>query len=543
MKTKKQSNKKNKLHLEIQKHRVNPYGLLRSSARENGKVIHQTHARLVGLELGTLLLIQAALQGNVVKKSDFKIEISREYGASLAVYQLAKNLGLDKAIYSRTNEPWVKDCLAMIIGKLVYAGSKLSLTNINKDSALWEICGIHDPDIDVNIHCYAAMDKLKERQEAIQKYLAKKHLEDGTLILYDITSSYLEGEYEKSELVAFGYNRDMKKGHEQIVIGLMCGKDGCPISVEVFKGNTKDEQTVLDKVADLKKKYNLKTFVFVGDRGMLTKLNLEEIQKDEYIKTISALTHPQIKELCHDGRVQFSLFDEKNIVEIIEGNHRYALCMNPAVQQKTRQQRSALLEKTKQALEKLARSKRAVEDGKLGIRIGKVINQYKMSKFVDVTIKDQHFTWNFNTEKIANEEKLDGCYVISSDVSSEEMTIVEVVENYKKLMNVEQAFRNLKTTRLEIRPIYHRTDERIACHVFICMLAYYLMWHMKKMLSPILADDTNVGRMREYTFTHIMERLKSIRVEKADFDGIKYEMITDRDAEQAKILKLLGVKM
>ena len=535
-------NKNNRLHLEIQTHRANPYGLIRSTYRENGKIKHQMHSRISGVDIDTLKLIQAALQGDVVLKSDFKILSSKEYGASYACHQLAKNLGLDKAIYSRTNESWVKDCLAMIVGRLVYAGSKLSLSKVTKDSSLWEICGISDSQIDVDVHCYDAMDRLIERQDDIQKHLAKKHLDNNTMIFYDITSSYLEGEYDESEIVKFGYNRDQKKGHEQIVIGLLCNKDGCPISVEVFRGNTKDESTVLGKVSEIKKKYNIENAVFVGDRGMVTKANFDKIENDDYIRTISALTHNQIRTLCNTEKTQLSMFDEKNIIETTDGKLRYALCKNPDVEAKTKNQRVALLSKTEEALNKIANSTQKATSEKIGIRIGKVLNRYKMGKFVELTIVDNNFTWSFNSEKIKNEALFDGCYVISTDVSAEEMTIVEVVKNYKKLIQVEQAFRSLKTTRLEIRPIYHKKDERIKCHVFICMLAFYLMWNMKKMLKSLF-ENGGIGKDREYTFDYIIERLKSIRNESVDFNGIKSNVITERDSNQEHILNLLNVKM
>lgn len=325
----------------------------------------------------------------------------------------------------------------MIVGRLVYAGSKLSLSKVTKDSSLWEICGISNSQIDVDVHCYDAMDRLIERQDAIQKYLAKKHLDDNTMIFYDITSSYLEGEYDESEIVKFGYNRDQKKGHEQIVIGLLCNKDGCPISVEVFQGNTKDESTVLGKVAEIKKKYNIKNAVFVGDRGMITKANFDKIEPEDYIRTISALTHNQIRTLCNTDHTQLSMFDEKNIIETTDGKLRYALCKNPDVEAKTKNQRKALLAKTEEALNKIANSKQKSTSEKIGIRIGKVLNKYKMGKFVEITIVDNNFTWSFNSEKIKSEELFDGCYIVSTDVKADEMTIVEVVKNYKKLIQVE----------------------------------------------------------------------------------------------------------
>lgn len=536
-----------KCHLEIQQHRKNPYGLIRSSYREDGKLKHKTMCRITGVSIDTLKLIQAAMQGNVVMKSDFKILQSKEYGASFTFLQLARITGLDKIIYSRPSEPWVRDCLAMIIGRIVYAGSKLSLTRINKDSSLWELCGTTDEKIDVNHHCYDAMDQLFSRQAAIQKKLAAKHLTDNSIILYDITSSYLEGDYTDNDLVSFGYNRDKKRGHEQIVIGLICNKDGCPIAVEVFRGNTKDESTVQDKILQIKETYGVKDAIFVGDRGMVTKTQFEKIHESErhFIKTISALTHAKIKKLCELDGVQLSMFDEKNIKEIIlpdNPNIRYGLCKNPIRGEKERITRLALLDKTKQELEKIASSSMKTEDGKLGIRVGKVINKYKMGKFVKAEIKDGKLLWELNAQKIAEEERFDGLYVIFTDVTSEDMNIKEVVENYRKLIHVEQAFRNLKSTQLEIRPIYHKTEHRIKCHVFLCMLSYYLMWQMKQLLKPLTENDVD-GKNREYTFEYIVERLKSIRKETIEFSGAKSEVTTECDAEQEQILNLLGVKI
>ena len=262
-------------HLEIQTHGRNPYGIIRTSYREGGKVKHENLYRLKGLPLETLKAIKAAMQNKVVAREDFKLLRSREYGASYTCCAILKELELHKAIHSHSSQEWVKASVAMIVGRLVYQGSKLSLSNCGAYSSLWEICGI-EGEIDVNIHCYDAMDKLFLRQEAIQQTLAKKHLQDGTLVLYDITSCYMEGEYENSDLVKFGYNRDKKRGHEQIVISLLCNKDGCPVAVEVFEGNTKDETTVLDKIHELQQKYGLEKIIFVGDRGMVTQAKYEQ---------------------------------------------------------------------------------------------------------------------------------------------------------------------------------------------------------------------------------------------------------------------------
>ena len=457
-----------KYHLEIQTHRKNPYGLLRNSYRVDGKTRHDTMCRITNMSLEQLRAMQAAIAGKTISKEDFKIIESREYGASYACIALMKKLGLHIDIFSRPSEEWVRSCLALVAGRLVYAGSKLSLSHCGSYSALWEASGI-EGEVDVNTHCYEAMDNLFERQDAIEKKLAKKHLSDGTLVLYDITSSYMEGEYSDSELVTFGYNRDQKRGHEQIVISLLCAKDGCPVAVDILSGNTKDETTVLDKIKAIKEKYGIERVVFVGDRGMLTRAKYGQIDH-ELVKVISALTHNAIKELCEKGIVQPNMFDERNIVEIIDGKMRYCLCKNPDMAAKEASTRLALLEKTRAELDKIVACTKKTKYSK-EMRAGKVVNKYKMGKFIIFEGVGENLTYSLDESKIEQESRLDGCYVIYTDVSREDMTAAETVENYKRLMQVEQAFRNMKTVRLEIRPIYHKTDDRIKCHVFICMLA------------------------------------------------------------------------
>jgi transposase len=530
--------KATKYHLEIQTHRKNPYGLLRSSYRANGKTLHDNVCRITGLSLEQLRAMQAALQGKTIMKEDIKITSSREYGASFVGVALMKALGLRTAIYSRTSEEWVRASLAMIAGRLIYAGSKLSLSHSVEYSALWEICGIDE--VDVNVHCYDAMDRLLERQAAIQAALAKKHLQDGILVLYDITSSYMEGEYLDSDLVEYGYNRDGKRGHEQIVISLLCSKEGCPVAVEVFSGNTKDETTVLGKITEIKEKYGLEKVVFVGDRGMLTQARFGQIDH-VVVKVISALTHGAIKSLCDRQVIQMNMFDEKGIVEIIDGNIRYCLCKNPDMASKETATRAALLEKTAEELDKIVAGTKKTRYSK-EMRAGKVVARYKMGKFIIFEGSGDNLTYSLNKAKIEQEALLDGCYIIYTDVSPEDMTACEAVDNYKRLMRVEQAFRNLKTVRLEIRPVFHKKDDRIKCHVFICMLAYYVMWHMIRKLQPLFESDRK-GAGRKYTFDHVIENLKSIRKETIEFCDTRSSMITTPTEEQRKILNLLQISI
>ena len=531
--------KSDSFHLDIRANVKKPYALLRNSYREDGKVKKETICCISGVPLEQLRAMQAAIQGKTMLKDEFKIISSREYGATFACVALMKQLGMHTDIFYKTSEEWVRCCLAMIAGRLVYAGSKLYLSHCSPYSALWEICGIDGP-IDVNTHCYAAMDELLERQCAIQKKLAQKRLNNGTLVLYDITSCYMEGEYEDSDLVEFGYNRDKKRGHEQIVISLLCDKDGCPVAVEVFKGNTKDETTVLDKVDEIRGKYGLEKVIFVGDRGMVTQAKYDELDHDA-VKVISALTHNAIQSLNEKKTIQLSMFDEKNIVEVIDGEMRYCLCKNPDMAVKESVTREALLKKTSEELDKIVASTRKTKYSK-EIRAGKVVNRYKMGKFVIFEGEGENLKYKLDEAKVAQEARLDGCYIVYTDVSPEDMTAIETVENYKSLMQVEQAFRNMKTVRLDIRPVYHKTDDRIRCHVFICMLAYYVMWHMNQRLKPLFAAD-GVGKARKCTFDYVIEVLKCIRKETVEVCGANSTVITTPTDEQAHILELLDISL
>lgn len=556
------------LHLEIQSHGNKHYGLIRSSFRLDGQVQHTNHGRLSGLSLERLKLLQAAFRGDVVAKDSagaFEILSSREYGASHALLQLARELELHHILYSR-NEAWVGPALAMIVGRIVYAGSKLSLSHQGQNTALWELCGVEGK-VDVDKHCYEVMDRLLERQPAIQRALAKKHLQNGHLVLYDITSSYLEGEYETSEIVAFGYNRDGKRGHEQVVIGLICNEQGCPVGVEVFPGNTQDASTVPAKIAQIQNEYGVSELIFVGDRGMITQANSRKLNGVQGLQTISALTHRQIVELLQRKVITPELFDEKAIAEVLDPEDlkkRYCLCRNPETAKRENHTRQNLLELTRQKLEAIAqgRSKKkkdnedqAHPDKKtktrkkakgpspetIGARVGRVLQRYKMGKFVQWSAPEGKLEWRFDQEKIRAEERFDGCYVVVADVAPDKMAKAQVVASYKKLSLVENAFRNLKTVQLEVRPVYHKKDDRIRSHVFLCMLAYYLQWHAQQRLKPIFEKDGK-GKEREWTFESVIQRLTTIRSERAKSAGVEFNLITQAAEDQKSILACLAQK-
>jgi hypothetical protein len=543
------------LHLEIQISRKSPVGIVRTSFRENGTIKHTQHGRITGCSLEQLKLLQLAFRERVVPVDDpqaFKILSSREYGASAAILAIAKQLRLPQALYSRP-EPWVSSALAMIVGRLVYAGSKLALCNHHPNTCLWELCGIAEPP-EVDVHCYEPMDRLLQRQGAIQKTLARRHLNGGQVVLYDITSVYFEGEYEQSELVTFGYNRDGKKGREQIVVGLICNAQGCPVGVEVYAGNTKDEATVIDKVHEIKVRYGIDKIIFVGDRGMVTHSTIESLKDEQDLQTIGTLTHGEMLTLLKNKVITLDLFDERCIHEVTdpaEPTRRYCLCRNPQTAQRESQTRQRLLDLTSTALGEIAAYKRATTVEKLGARVGKVFAKYKMGKFIQWSIEaDQeqatsphhHLVWSIDAAKVAQEKRFDGCYIVTSDVDKDQMNAVEVVRAYKSLTFVERAFRNLKTVQLEIRPVYHKNDERIRSHVFLCMLAYYLQWHMEQRLAPLFATDGK-GQERRWTFRGVIDCLAQITRNRVTVNGAEFYQNSTPTPEQDEMLRLLQVSL
>lgn len=544
------------IHLEIQRHRCAPVGVLRSTFRDpvDGKIKHTQHGRITGVSLSTLRNVQAALRGEVISKNDpeaFRILSSKEFGASSALLSLAKSIGLDSALYSKTSTPWVRDVLAMIVGRILYQGSKLALSHAWKYSALWELCGTEGP-VDVDKHCYESMDRLLERQPSIQKALAQKHLSNGCLVLYDITSTYFEGEYEESDLVQFGYNRDGKRGHEQVVIGLLTSAQGCPVAVEVFPGNTQDASTVESKIKELRQSYGVKELVLVGDRGMITASNEQKLlalPESEGIKIISALTHRQMVELLKRTHHEPELFDDKNIIEIADPEnpkHRFCLCRNPHSAQRETKTRNSLIERTCAQLTIISNPKKPTKAEVLGAQVGKLLAKTKMGKYIVWSVVEGRLQWSINKIEIDAAQAFDGCYVIKSTVSPEAMDKNEIVARYKSLSQVEQAFRNMKSVSLEMRPVHHKKDDRIRAHVFLCMLAYYLQWHLIKRLAPLFEEQEELidhGEMqpqdRSLTLQSVIESLKSVRRNEVSVGGAQFQQISETSPEQQQVLDLL----
>ena len=522
--------------------------LVRETFREDGKIKHRTVSNVSKLPAAQLQALKKSLKGikGDFDMADLRHGRSYEFGASQVFMELAKDLGLDKMIFSKKTQ-WREDTLAMIVGRLVYQGSKLSLTNMYSDTVLWSLAG-HELGVrpDVEKHCYSAMDELLERKDKIERKLSRAHLQDGCMVLYDMTNSWFEGKYEQSELVTFGKPKGGKVGYKQIAIGLLTDKNGCPIGVEIFKGSTSDQTTVLGEVKKLSKRYGLKNLIFTGDRGMLTQKRIDEVSETDY-STITALTHPQIESLLTKGNIQMELFDSRDTVEVIDDSNekiRYVLCKNEYTMKSETETRQALIAKIELELSKKAKVKKKRDPIKVAASVGRLFERCRVEKFFDWDVdKDGKLSWSLKEEKVKQEQLLDGCYIIRTDTPKDVLDKDEVVQGYRNLQKVEQAFKNLKTVSLELRPMYHKTDERLKAHIFISTLAYYIQWNTMQRLKPLFDQDGKFKDKR-WTFGTIVERLKSIRMTEVLVDGVLIKTeISQPDEEQQQILDLLGVKL
>jgi len=521
--------------------------LIRESFRENGKVKHRTICNLSKMPDHLVRLVKDGLKGNCgsFELNDLKNGKTYEYGASAAFMALAEDIGLQKNICSTKSE-WCNNIMAMIIGRILYQGSKLSLVNQYMDTSLWELAG-HDYGVrpDVEKHCYRPMDELLKRKTRIERKLAKNHLTDGCVILYDITNIWFEGEYEHSQKVVFGKGKGGKVGYKQIALGLLTNKEGCPVGVEIFKGNISDQKTVLDQVKKLSIKYGIKQAIFTGDRGMLTAKRVEEISETDF-KVITALTHHEMKTLLEKEDIQKDLFDEKHITEVIDSDDgtRYALCKNEQEMRKERNTRESMIERVKLQLQKKAAVTKRRDPKKVAASVGRIFERYKIEKFFNWDVDDTGgFSWSLKREKVDTESELDGCYVIKTTAELDVISKDEFVLGYRNLQKVEQGFKNMKTVMLELRPVYHKNDDRIEAHIFIVMLAYYLQWHATERLKPLFESD-GVGGDRRWTVETVVERLKSIRKVDNLINGIVVKSnISEPDEEQTEILNLLNVKL
>jgi transposase len=483
----------------VPNHGSRPTVLLREGWREDGKIKKRTIANLTDWPEHKVQALAAVLKGESVGgniNQAFDIVRSRPHGHVAAVLGTLQRLKLDRLIASAPSRE--RDlCVALIAARLISPGSKLAITRglaaETAESTLGELMGVDDADED---ECYAAMDWLFARQSAVEKALAKRHLSDGTLVLYDVTSTYFEG--RTCSLAKLGHSRDGKKDKLQIVVGLLTDGEGCPVAVEVFEGNTGDPKTLASQIGKLRERFGLKHIVLVGDRGMITDARIrEDFSKAEGLDWITSLRAPAIAALVQSGSLQLSLFDQKDLAEISDPAYpreRLVVCKNPLLAEERARKRRELLVATERDLAIIAkavvRTKRPLRGkDQIGLRVGKVLGHYKMAKHFKLTITEESFRYERDENAIASEAALDGIYVVRTTVSAERLACEEVVRSYKRLSAVERAFRSLKTMDLHIRPIHHHKADRVRAHVLLCMLSYYVEWHMRRALAPLLFDD------------------------------------------------------
>jgi transposase len=471
-----------------------PAILLRESYREGNKVLKRTLANLTKWPkplVDNLKILIKNKDAVVADKSHFIVEQSLPHGHVEAVLGTIRKLRLDKII-SSTPCRELDLVLAMIAERLIHPCSKLATTRLWHSTTLATELAVADACVD---ELYDAMDWLLDRQSRIEKKLAANHLAENSLVLYDISSSYYEG--LTCPLAQFGHNRDNKKGLPIIVYGVLTDGDGRPISIDVYPGNTGDSSTVPDQVEKVRNRFKLSQIVLVGDRGLLPQTQIDKLKDYPGIGWISALKSSAIKKLVEQQHLQLSLFDQQNIAEIESPDYpgeRLIACYNPFLAEERKHKRLALLAATEKELNKILkqierRTKTPLTESEIGIKVGKILNKYNMAKHFQIIIKDNFLKWQRNEEKITNEQMLDGIYVIRTSESSQKISAEDTVRSYKNLSLVEKAFRCLKGIDLLIRPIRHRTEDHVRAHIFICMLAYYIEWHMRKALAPILFHD------------------------------------------------------
>jgi hypothetical protein len=466
--------------------------LLRRSYRQDGKVKKETLANLSHLPPEAIDAIRRVLAGETLVSAEdaFTIERSLPAGHVNAALVMARRLELAKVL-DRSASRQRDLCLAMILSRVIAPGSKLGTVRTLGQSTLASELGVEGADED---DLYAAMDWLLERQDRIEDRLAGRHLRDGEMVLYDVSSSYFEG--RMCPLAKLGYSRDGKPGLGQIIYGLLCDKDGRPVAVEVFTGELHDDKTLPSQVTKLKDRFNLSRVIVVADRGMVTKANIELLATTDGVDWITALKAPTIKKLARSGIFQPSLFDEQNLGEITDVDEfpgeRLIVCRNPLVGAQRARKRSELLAATEQDLAAIAHR---VEHGTLhgadliGLAVGPALKRYHVKKHFQIEITDTTFTYTRDTAGIAAEAALDGFYILRTSLTQADLQAGDVVRAYKNLEQAERAFGSLKGPDLQIRPIHHRLAERVRAHVLICMLAYYLTWHLKTAWKPLLFTD------------------------------------------------------
>jgi transposase len=546
--------------------------LLRRSIRKGKTVTHETLGNLSHLPEHVIEIIKRSLKGEtfVPAAEAFRITCTRPHGHVEAVLTMIRKLGVDELIASKPSPP--RDLvIAMIAERLLFPSSKLAHTRHWHDTTLAEELNVAYATED---HLYEAMDWLLERQGAIEKRLAQRHLGEGAVVLYDVTSSYYEG--KTCPLACFGYDRDGKTGCPIIVYGVLTDADGRPVAVQVYPGNTADPKTVPDQVEALAKRFGLSRVVLVGDRGMLTQTQIDVLKKHPGLGWISALRSGAIRRLLAVGHLVRKDLEAERLAEISSPEfpgERLVACYNPQLAEQRRHKRQELLAATQAELEALAASVRRTETAAdIGVRAGKVINHYKMAKHFTLMIRDGHLGWARKNDTIQKEEILDGIYVIRTSEPAERLTAADGVRSYKRLALVEQSFRCLKGIDLLVRPIHHRTAERVRAHIFLCVLAFYVEWHLRQAWEPLLFEDEELAvdrqrrdpvlpakpsqsaRVKKKThvtpaglpvqsfrtlLAHLGTRSRNTCVVTGDPNHTTFYQVTETDALQAEALRLI----
>ena len=474
-----------------------PAILLRESYREGGRVRNRTLANLSHWPAAKIEALRALLRGQAVAASapafepSFEILASRAHGHVQAVALTLQRLGLASVLAAKSCRE--RDLvLAMVASRIVAPHTKLATTRWWHTTTLAEDCGVAEASED---DLYAAMDWLLTRQDRIQKKLAARHLREGGLVLYDLSSSYFEG--TTCPLAKLGYSRDGRRGLLQVNYGLLTDARGCPVAVSVHEGNVADSQTLMPAVTRLREDFGIEHLVMVGDRGMISNQAIAAMREADGIGWITALKSASIRALIEQGHLQLGLFDERNLVELGSPDYpgeRLVACRNPELARLRTHKREELLAATERSLDKIkARVNAAKLAGRdaIGLRVGRVINQYKVAKHFELAISERSFTFQRKLEGIAAEAALDGVYIIRTSVRAAQMEAAACVRNYKSLANVERAFRSLKTIDLKVRPIHHRTADRVRAHIFLCLLAYYVEWHLREAWRELMFADVD----------------------------------------------------
>jgi Transposase DDE domain len=499
-----------------------PAVLLRESYREDGKVRKRTLANLSCLSSEVIEGLKSLLRGGVAVPSAaevFTVERSLPHGHVAAVLGSARGCGA-ASWFGAAPKELQSLLLAMLVARVIAPASKLATHRLLHDdtanSSLGRVLGVGQCGAD---DLYRALDWLHEAQPLIERRLARQHLVGSTLVLYDLTSTWLTGRC--CELAARGHSRDGKRDDPQIVFGLICTAQGCPIAVEVFPGNTGDPATVAAQVSKLRERFGIASIIWAGDRGMLTSARIEQVLKPQGMDWLTSLRAPQIAQLAAEhGPFQPTLFDERNLLELNSEHfpgERLVVCRNPLLAEERARKRAELLAATEADLAKIAAATQRARhplrgEQAIALRVGRVIERFHMGKHIELSITDTAFTWQRRHDVIAQEAALDGLYVIRTSVSAQQLDAAAAVAAYKSLSNVERAFRSMKTVDLHVRPVFHYNAERVRAHVFLCMLAYYVEWHMRERLKPMLFDDEYLD---EASASRASPVLKAVRSEHA----------------------------